>query len=179
MFKHILVAIDGSAFGHSAFDSALDLAQSFDARLTLVHALDRYDPNSPQQPYLAANSYSLELDDRLRKDYEVDWRKFVNHYDSLLKQHQEAAEAIGVPASCLQPYGRPGSAICTIAQNVHADLIVVGSHGRSGLSEMFLGSVGNYVMHHAPCPVLVIHPGDRHHPTSPQERSELSTAARS
>ncbi|MBE9140653.1 universal stress protein [Nodosilinea sp. LEGE 07088] len=177
MFKHILVAIDQSATSRHAFDAALDLAQALGAQLTLVHTLDRYDSDSPQQPYLAANSYSMELDELLRKDYEYKWGEFVNHYESLLKQHQEVAEAIGVRASCLQPYGRPGPAICTVARNAQADLIVVGSHGRHGLGEMFLGSVSNFVMHHAPCPVLVLHPDDQRHPTPLRERSELSKTA--
>ncbi|MGF1516635.1 MAG: universal stress protein, partial [Nodosilinea sp.] len=50
----------------------------------------------------------------------------------------------------------PGRVICTLAKTWAADLIVVGSHRRKGLSELFLGSVSNYVMHHAPCSVLVV-----------------------
>ena len=50
-----------------------------------------------------------------------------------------------------------GWEICQRAKVWQADLIIVGSHGRTGLSELFLGSVSNYVMHHAPCSVMVIH----------------------
>jgi nucleotide-binding universal stress UspA family protein len=177
MFNHILVAIDPSASSQRAFDTALDLAKALSAQLTLVHALDRSDPDSPREPYTAVNSYSMELDALLRKDYEYKWGEFVKHYDSLLKQMQERAEAVGVQAGYLQPNGRPGPAICTIAKTGKVDLIVVGSHGRTGLRQMFLGSVSNYVMHHAPCSVMVIHPDGQSTTTPLGEYSELSTAA--
>jgi nucleotide-binding universal stress UspA family protein len=179
MFNYILVAIDQSASSHRAFDTALDLAQALNAQLILVHALDRSDPDSPRQPYISIDSYSMELDVLLRKDYDYRWAEFVKHYDSLLKQKQEAAEAIGVQASYLQPNGRPGLAICTIAKEAQTDLIVVGSHSRQGLREMLLGSVSNYVVHHAPCPEMVIHPDEQRRPELRGERSDLITAARS
>ena len=47
-----------------------------------------------------------------------------------------------------------------MANSWQADMIIVGNRGRSGLSEFFLGSVSNYVMHHAPCSVLVVHNAD-------------------
>ncbi|MGF1673753.1 MAG: universal stress protein, partial [Rivularia sp. (in: cyanobacteria)] len=50
----------------------------------------------------------------------------------------------------------PGYMICNVARSREVDLIVVGRHGRTGLSEFFLGSVSNYVLHHAPCSVLTI-----------------------
>lgn len=172
MFSHILVAIDHSAASHRAFDIALDLAQALSAQLTLVHALDRSDPDSPSQPYISIESYSMELDAILRKDYDYRWAEFVEHYDSLLQQKQEAAAAVGVTARYLQPNGRPGLAICTLAQESQVDLIVIGSHGRSGLGEMLLGSVSNYVVHHAPCPVMVIHPEKQRDPHLLGDRSE-------
>jgi nucleotide-binding universal stress UspA family protein len=52
--------------------------------------------------------------------------------------------------------GDPGQKICQVAQQEGIDLIIVGRHGRSGLSELILGSVSNYVVHHAPCSVLVV-----------------------
>ncbi|NJL47199.1 MAG: universal stress protein [Leptolyngbyaceae cyanobacterium SM2_5_2] len=179
MFNHILVAMDQSTSSHQAFDTALDLAQALNAQLTLVHALDRADPDSPRQPYISVDSYSMELDVLLRKDYDYRWVEFVKHYDSLLKQYQEVAEAIGVQASYVQHNGRPGLAICTIAKDSRVDLIVVGSHSRQGLREMLLGSVSNYVVHHAPCPVMVIHPKDQRRSRSLGECSNLITAAMS
>lgn len=52
--------------------------------------------------------------------------------------------------------GSPGSTICTVAAEEHADLIVVGSHGSGVITSVLLGSVSHDVLHHAPCPVLVV-----------------------
>ncbi|NER79825.1 MAG: universal stress protein [Leptolyngbya sp. SIO1D8] len=179
MLSHILVAIDQSASSQRAFETALDLAKALEAKLTLVHVLDVFDPASPERPKMSGSSYSIELDNLLRDNYERQWAEFATHYDSLLKQKQEKAEAIAVSASCLQPYGRPGPAICKAAREGQAELIVVGSHGRKGLSEMILGSVSNYIVHHAPCSVMVIHPDSRRHPRSLAEPSELRSAVMS
>ncbi|MGB3135642.1 MAG: universal stress protein [Nodosilinea sp.] len=158
MFEHILVAIDPSASSHCAFDAALNLAQTLAAQLTLVHALDRADPDGPRQPYIPTSRYSAELNNILQTDYEYRWEKFIRYYDSLLKQKQAAAEAVGVRVSYLQPCGCPGPALCSTAKNSQADLIVAGSHSRDGLSEVFLYRASRYVMYHAPCPVLIVNP---------------------
>lgn len=172
MISHILVAIDRSAASHRAFETALDMAKGLGSVLTLVHALDIFDPASPKRPQVLVNSYSMDLDRLLRESYEKQWAEFVDHYESLLKQKQEEARDVGVSARYLHPYGRPGPAICKVAKEMHADLIVVGSRGRKGLSEMILGSVSNYIMHHAPCSVMVIHPDSQGNRTLSSETAE-------
>ena len=52
--------------------------------------------------------------------------------------------------------GEPSAAICRLAESEHVDLIVMSSHGRSGLSRLLLGSVAESVLRHAPCPVLIV-----------------------
>jgi nucleotide-binding universal stress UspA family protein len=57
--------------------------------------------------------------------------------------------------------GDPADVICRTAERLGSDVIVVGSHGRTGLGRLFLGSVSEHVVRHAPCPVLVVrHPRD-------------------
>jgi nucleotide-binding universal stress UspA family protein len=68
------------------------------------------------------------------------------------------AVAAGVNAESNQVSGDAGKAICEEALVWGADLIVLGRRGRSGLSELFLGSTSNYVLHHAPCSVLTVQP---------------------
>ncbi|MGF1459007.1 MAG: universal stress protein [Leptolyngbyaceae cyanobacterium] len=176
MLNHILVAIDKSAASHQAFDTAVELASALEARLTLVHVLDVFAPTSPQRPSASANSYSVELDTLLRENYERQWAEFVQHYDALLKQQQQQAEAKGVACDYLQPYGRPGPTLCRAAGDGQADLLVVGSHARKGLSAMLLGSVSNYITHHAPCSVMVIHPQSLRTPASPPGSTAKMTA---
>ncbi|MBE9048435.1 universal stress protein, partial [Pleurocapsales cyanobacterium LEGE 10410] len=62
----------------------------------------------------------------------------------------------GVQTEFNQLTGNPGRLICELAADWSADLILVGSRGLKGLKEMFLGSVSNYVTHHAPCSVLIV-----------------------
>ena len=158
MLNKILVAIDESAASKRAFESALELAKALDAEMILVHALDVFAPTSPQHPVIPGDNYSMKLDKIVQENYERRWDEFVQHSEALLKQRQETAEALGIVSTYIMPYGRPGPAICKAAETTHADLIVVGPRGHNGLREMVLGSVSNYIMHHAPCSVIVIHP---------------------
>jgi uncharacterized protein YdiU (UPF0061 family) len=73
------------------------------AKLTLVHVLDIFDPTSPQRPHASANSYSAELDTLLRENYERQWAEFVQHYDALLQQQQQQAEARGITCDFYNP----------------------------------------------------------------------------
>ncbi|MEO1125747.1 MAG: universal stress protein [Cyanobacteria bacterium J06635_15] len=180
MLNKILVAVDKLVASQRAFETALELAKALGSELILVHALDVFDPASPERPTTPVGSYSMELDDILRKNYEHQWAEFVKHYDALLKQKQADAKSVGVEASYLLPYGSPGSAICKTARTSDVDVIVVGSREySSGLSQLFLGSVSNYILHHAPCSVMVIHPdgGDSH--ISLGEQSKLSATTMS
>jgi nucleotide-binding universal stress UspA family protein len=68
------------------------------------------------------------------------------------------ATALGVSTEFTQIPGTPGHAICDLAHSWGADLIIMGRRGRLGLSEAILGSVSNYVTHHACCSVLTVHP---------------------
>jgi len=61
--------------------------------------------------------------------------------------------------------GDVASTICRVAEELDVDVVVVGSHGRTGLGRLFLGSVSEHVVRHAPCPVLVVR--ERHHQAEP------------
>nr|MDJ0648519.1 universal stress protein [Xenococcaceae cyanobacterium MO_188.B19] len=73
-----------------------------------------------------------------------------------LKAYVTEAINMGVNAQFRQISGSIGRTICQIAGTWQADLIVIGNRGRTGLKELFLGSVSNYVLHHAPCSVLTL-----------------------
>ena len=157
MFNKILVTVDESAASQRAFDSALEIALALNAELLLVHALDIFSSASPERPTISFNSYSMALEKSVHDTYQNEWNQFVNRYDALLKQKKEQAEATGVAASYEQPYGRPGPAICEVARTHKVDLIVIGSRNHTYLRELVLGSVSNYIVHHAPCSVTVVH----------------------
>ena len=66
------------------------------------------------------------------------------------------AAQLGIPASDRVAHGDPGTVICQVAGEEAFDLIVLGSHGSGVIKRVLLGSVSHHVLHHAPCPVLVI-----------------------
>ena len=80
----------------------------------------------------------------------------LNRASNRLQQLAGSANALGITTEFRQLIGSPGRVICKAAQQWDADVIVVGNRGRSGFSEVVMGSVSNYVMHHAPCSVLVL-----------------------
>ena len=175
MFNKILVASDKSAASRRAFASALEIASALKAELLLVNVLDVFAPSSPERPSISFDSYSMALEKAIQENYQSEWNKFVGYCNALLKQNKAEAEAAGVKASYEQPYGRPGPAICEVARTRKADLIVIGSRNHTTLRELVLGSVSNYIVHHAPCSVTIVH-SDTHQQVIAQGRSALASA---
>ena len=146
-FKKILVPIDFSSCSLKGLDYAKALAKQFDASLVLLYSLHlqyyvssdeyaRYDmPLLMQQTEKAA---CKEMRDLMRK---TDW------------------EGIKVKQS-LQ-IGHPGDQVCARAKDYGADLIVTSTHGTTGLKHILLGSTAEFIVRHAPCPVLVVPSHDR------------------
>ncbi len=88
--------------------------------------------------------------------YHRQWEAFEAQGLNLLRSFARKAISAGVNTEFSQITGHPSSTICDFARSCHADTIVIGRRGNSGLKEMFLGSVSNYVVHHAPCSVLLV-----------------------
>lgn len=157
MYQKILVAVDNSAFSDAIFQQALALAKSSQGSLFLVHSLSGEEESSP-----------LPIDRRLDSIYwapgtdinidvwKDEWHRYETESLDHLRQLAGHANAAGIEVEFRQLMGSPGKVICKAAQQWGADVIVIGNRGRSGLSELVLGSVSNYVMHHAPCSVLVL-----------------------
>jgi universal stress protein A len=88
-------------------------------------------------------------------DYTVAGRTFPA--DTEAQQRLENLRpAAAVPVQRVLHGGEPGKVICWLAENQNCDLIVLGTHGRQGLAHLLLGSVAEYVMRHACCPVLTV-----------------------
>ncbi|NJK39760.1 MAG: universal stress protein [Oscillatoriales cyanobacterium RM2_1_1] len=157
MFKKILVALDLSSTSQAVFQQALAMATAMNAKLMLLHVLSGEDQGTPALGGMAGIGYyygSLELE--TLKHYQERWQTYIDHSLEQLKSLAQTASDAGVIAEFTQTPGKPGQTICTQAKNWQADLILVGRRGHSGWSELFLGSVSNYVIHHAPGSVLVI-----------------------
>jgi nucleotide-binding universal stress UspA family protein len=183
MFKKILVALDNSAQRERVFAKALTLAKQSNARLMLVHVLSAYEEGSPGIPIRSYHAYYPVLDDTTWKVYQQRWEAFETRGLEQLNKDIETAQQAGVQAEFSQAAGDPPQIICNTAKSWEADLIVVGSHGRKGLGELLLGSVSNYVMHHAPCSVLIVHRGaevggaEQAEPTEPTTETVSASAS--
>lgn len=162
MFNKILAAIDHSIGSKQVFNEALSVAKADGANLILLHVLSVEEPTSPfMSSYLVQHkNRCIHVDSRImRQANEVDkreWLEFEQKGIELLRSSTKKAISAGVQAEFAQITGHPSSTICEFARSFHADVIVIGRRGHSSLKEMFLGSVSNYVVHHAPCSVLLV-----------------------
>lgn len=156
MFKKILVAIDRSITSREVFEIAISLAKTTGASLMLLHILANEKKQDPTLFVYSGIRYSA-MSESLLKAYEEQWHKCEAEGLEFLRSLVKEATTAGVDANFTQFWGNPGRDICDLAQAWSADLILVGSRGLSGIKEMFLGSVSNYVTHHAPCSVLIVH----------------------
>lgn len=154
MFKKILVALDRSQINQQVFESALDLAMKNNANLALLHVLSSEEENSPLMPIYSSLNYYPEL--ARTELYQKEWDEFREEGIKILQHYTNLATTNNVEAEFTQVLGSPGRTICEFASNWDADLIVVGRRSRSRLAEIFLGSVSNYVLHHAQCSILII-----------------------
>ena len=131
------------------------------AQLMLLHVLSADAEGSPGVPMHPHVSFFPPIDDSAWEAYRKQWETFEKEGLERLRRYSDEAAGEGVKVEFTQTPGDPGQTISKLAQIWGADLIVMGSHGRKRLRELFLGSVSNYVMHHAPCSVLVVHPRER------------------
>ncbi|RAM51900.1 MAG: universal stress protein [Hapalosiphonaceae cyanobacterium JJU2] len=146
MLHKILVPIASSdTVGKCLFQEALDLAKVTGANLRLLHVLSLDDKDTPGILLLMNTPESKKH-----------WEKFEKPGLDLLKSFTNQAIAAGVPTEYSQSLGSPSRIICETAKTWEADLIIMGRRGISGLSELILGSVSNYVTHHAPCSILIV-----------------------
>jgi nucleotide-binding universal stress UspA family protein len=146
MFTRIVVGTDGSETASEAVRQATELAKLSNARLDIVSA---YEP-IPQQR-LKEESREAPGD----VQYEISAREDVNL--TLDKAGGDARKEKGIEE--VQTHARegdPADAILDVAEEVNADLIVVGNKGMTGARRFLLGSVPNKVSHHAPCSVVII-----------------------
>lgn len=156
MFNKILVAIDRSPASRKVFEAAMSLAKANGAELRLLHVLSSEERNFPIPTVYSGLEYD-PFDSSTIEAYQKQWQKFEQEGLEMLRETAQEANTAGISTGFTQVLGNPGRDICDLAQTYSADLIVMGSRGRTGIKEMFLGSVSNYVTHHAPCSVLIVH----------------------
>ncbi len=154
VFRKILVAIDRSSQAPEVFTQALEIAQDQNSQLMLSHCLS-WDVEGEAGPFMGTvagiDMYGNILG--LRPKHLQDEMDKIRDW---LQVYCQQAKSKGISAEFNCQIGDLGSQICNLACNWQADLIVIGRRGHKGLSEIWLGSVSNYVIHYAPCSVLVV-----------------------
>lgn len=156
MYQKILVAIDDSTAAQQIFDQALALAKPLQAQLMLLHVLSMEEEGYPDFYTIPSLHYYPGLADLPLDTYRHQWQSYEQRGLDRLNVFAQQAQEAGVNAEIAQRSGAAGHLICELGKSWGADLIYMGSRGRAGLSELLLGSVSNFVMHHAPCSVLVM-----------------------
>ena len=154
VFKKILVAIDHSRQSQAVFEQALELAQKEGSRLMVFHTLD-WDATPEAGSYIGTLA-DVDMYGTIQRLHHERLQKAIEKTREWLQGYYQLAAEKGIIVEFNCKVGKPNSQICELAQSWGADLIVLGRRGYKGLSEMLLGSVSNYVFHHAPCSVLVV-----------------------
>ncbi len=137
MFHTIVVGSDDSATARQAVVTAADLAQMSGGKMVIVTA---FDPKSVRVQDLPTD---LQLSTT------------VHPADVLLNSLARIGQERGIPVSVEAITGSPAEGVITVAEQVGADLIVVGNKGMRGTRRV-LGSVPNSIAHSAPCSVLIV-----------------------
>ncbi|MGL4250396.1 MAG: universal stress protein [Aeromonas sp.] len=137
--KTLLCPVDFSQMSRAVLDYAVFMVQSHQARLRLVHVVDQlHGFDSYKILHMTAIEITHEMERQARD------------------QLKALVAELPVAAPFEVRFGRAADEIVLQAREDKADLIVMGSHGRSGISHLLVGSVAESVVRHAPCPVLVV-----------------------
>jgi nucleotide-binding universal stress UspA family protein len=156
MYQRILIAVDKKAGGGLVFQEGLALARATRASVMLLDVLSAYEEDAPFQ--LPSTEMYAILNEEAIKNYLNQWQNYEQAGLDLLKTLAAEANANGILAEYSLNRGEPGRVICDLARNWNADLIMLAGREREELLGQILGSVSNYVTHHAPCSVLIVHP---------------------
>ena len=141
--RRILCASDFSSTSRKALAAAISLAKTHRAGLIILHAHVPIGPLMPER-YIESSTW-----DRV----DTDARRWIK---SQVAKAADRAKKLGVRASAIMVMGDPATQIVRVARSKRIDLIVVGTHGRRGMSKFFLGSVAERVIATAPCPVMTV-----------------------
>jgi nucleotide-binding universal stress UspA family protein len=156
----ILLATDGSPSARAATAAAIELAVATGWQIRVLTVW--------QTPIVAGYGYApiVALPELAEAERE--------HALGVAERAVEAAGAAGVSATVQIREGEAASEICSVARELETRLVVVGSHGWGPVTRLLFGSVSTHVLHHAPCPVLVVRADGRHPVESAREQHAVA-----
>jgi len=141
----ILVPIDMSVFSVTALQYAQDIAEHFGAEIVVLHIAEEDD--------IAARIPKREREKMSPQELDQRMKSVVAH---MLLDHNVVTQSLRIEIR----HGSPAEEIVNTVPIVHADLIVMCTHGRSGVSHLVMGSVAEKVVRNATCPVLTLKPDE-------------------
>jgi nucleotide-binding universal stress UspA family protein len=143
MYKKILVPLDGSALAEAVLPHAQALAKSEGAEIVLLRVAVTPDESLfSRNPALATNIV----------------KEMEEETDAYMKAEVTKLKDEGVKVSGITRDGLVPDTILTVAEETHADVIAMSTHGRTGVQRWLIGSVADRVVHYSPIPVMLIHP---------------------
>jgi nucleotide-binding universal stress UspA family protein len=140
--KRILAPTDFSETSSEAVTTAIAFARAFGASIELIHV-------AVEAAYVMPPPIDVAT-------VPIDMTRMLDRARESLEAEEARVRAAGAPVVSTLLAGRPDAEVVAHAEKVGADLIVMGTHGRSGLPHVLLGSVAERVVRHARCPVLII-----------------------
>lgn len=147
MFKTILVPTDGSPLADQAIKAAVEFAQSSGGKIVGLSVAEPY-------PYAPLTDGTVTVDAR---GYEEKMREMAQTH---VQKIADAAQAANVPCeTCVRQSFSPHEEIISVANEYHCEIIFMSSHGRKGLSRLFVGSETQKVLAQSTIPVLVFRQG--------------------
>ncbi len=143
MYRHVLIATDGSAVGDKAIEQGLEVARKFGAKATIVKVTEMWS--------------ALDVAGRDAMARIETYEKAASEAaQAILAKAKEAAQKAGVPCATRHVPDRvPADGIVATADSEGCDLIVMGSHGRRGINKLLLGSQAQNVLAQTRKPVLI------------------------
>ena len=135
--EKILIAVDGSVYSDFVVDQAVSLGGMCKSKIYIISVVEMYPEHVSDAVKFSDNMIELSSE--------------------YLKHAKKKVDAAGIPCETISHTGvKPHEYIIQEAKEKEIDLIVMGTHGRTGLKKIFLGSVAQKVVGYAPCPVMVI-----------------------
>ncbi|BAZ39617.1 UspA domain-containing protein [Calothrix sp. NIES-4101] len=153
-YKKILVAMDNSLQAAKVFQAALDIAQKCGSKLMLFNCINSYFLD--ESAISIGTMADVDIYGTLQQQHRQNLQQETAKIQAWLEAYCQQANLRKVEAEYTYKFGEASKEICNFAKTWNADLIVLGRRGHKGITEILLGSVSNYILHNAPCTVLVV-----------------------
>ena len=150
MYQTLLVPLDGSPRAESILPHVEDLAMQFKSKVIFLQVVE------PPLQFVNPSLYETTIQTDIIHEYLIDFKRKKEEITAYLSGIQEGFQKKGIDTGIFVEQGPAVETIISVAQRENADLIAIASHGRTGLSRVFYGSVAAGVMQKIDRPILII-----------------------